>query len=584
MTVQMDERIPHPRENPPRMALSFLTKWLSRPSTGLPTVEPVAIEHWLTSGGLRHPDWNLLQPSSPEERLGMVVTWLQELQAQLGPEFRVDRTRHFWVLSPFSERKAKFQTQFLEMAWEKLTAWFGGADIVDETQPRILLVLKNPDQYWRYVSRWARASVQGASAGMTIRQGQVHTVTFDADGSALQAVIAHELVHDLLSGLDLPVWVEEGLSQLFPDSLGLSGSRLHRIKDEVPHLQSVARRYGLKDFWSGRGFGMPDDRQELAYSLAEVLTRLLLERANPGGFAAFLREASAEDAGESACREHLKCGLAELAATFLGPGDWEPQPSAAASVWRHLKAEEWEQAIELADRHLSEDAEAETLRLGKALALLRTPRWREADFASLPDELKGSSVLLDELRLNFGLGDESGCARVVQQLLKISTSLAAQAQGQVLYAFGHYDQASQAYSALRRAHPKQAESFAVWEGWAQLKLGRFEKANELLQSLSSPEADSVPLLLGAELALQAGDLERAQKQLTLSRAVAPDDISTWQLLGELAEKQGRSADACAAYQSCLELADRAGPNWPPEQERVERARSRLDHLGPPQGE
>jgi hypothetical protein len=74
----------------------------------------------------------------------------------------------------------------------------------------------------------------------------------------------------------------------------------------------------------------------LSYELAEVLARTLLEDARPGWFArkfaardrllGFVRTAQAADAGEAACREHLRCGVGDLAARFLGQGDWCPRP------------------------------------------------------------------------------------------------------------------------------------------------------------------------------------------------------------------------------------------------------------------
>ena len=38
-----------------------------------------------------------------------------------------------------------------------------------------------------------------------------------------------------------------------------------------------------------------------------------------------LREADREDCGQAAARRHLKSGLGDLAAQFLGPGEWSPK-------------------------------------------------------------------------------------------------------------------------------------------------------------------------------------------------------------------------------------------------------------------
>jgi hypothetical protein len=98
------------------------------------------------------------------------------------------------------------------------------------------------------------------------------------------------------------------------------------------------RQHGLDAFWHGKGFSAPGVMQRLSYELAVVLVRLLVEESRPGWFGrgrdrqrrfvAFVRAARESDCGEAAAREHLRSGLGDLAATFLGPGSWSPGPVA----------------------------------------------------------------------------------------------------------------------------------------------------------------------------------------------------------------------------------------------------------------
>jgi hypothetical protein len=79
----------------------------------------------------------------------------------------------------------------------------------------------------------------------------------------------------------------------------------------------------LQAFWEARSFKDADRGQELSYELAYVLVSILLgdhREELPG----FLRAAVQRDLGAAAAEDHLGMSLGELAAMFLGPGDWEP--------------------------------------------------------------------------------------------------------------------------------------------------------------------------------------------------------------------------------------------------------------------
>src|SRR5262249_50651689 len=52
------------------------------------------------------------------------------------------------------------------------------------------------------------------------------------------------------------------------------------------------------------------------------------------GLPDFIRHANSADAGENAARQFLGMDLARLAATFLGPGGWSPQPADVAGYLR----------------------------------------------------------------------------------------------------------------------------------------------------------------------------------------------------------------------------------------------------------
>jgi tetratricopeptide (TPR) repeat protein len=100
--------------------------------------------------------------------------------------------------------------------------------------------------------------------------------------------------------------------------------------EELLDLRRFWRKEGLSDFWWGRGFFRPDEGQRHSYELSRVLFQLLLSDYQ-GKFREFFAQARAADAGESAARSALGMELGDLAAKFLGQGDWTPRPPDAAT-------------------------------------------------------------------------------------------------------------------------------------------------------------------------------------------------------------------------------------------------------------
>jgi hypothetical protein len=164
-----------------------------------------------------------------------------------------------------------------------------------------------------------------------------HLVLLETEHTVFHPTVAHEVSHAAFAHLDLPQWIDEGLAQIAEHDV--SGENVtfdyRRVRKQKEHW----RQHGLNEFWSGEAFTRPDDSQEFSYQLAEILVRLILEDFRPRWFGwdqrpaaqllAFLREAKANDAGQSAAKEHLGMTLGQLAAKSLGPGEWEPETEAA---------------------------------------------------------------------------------------------------------------------------------------------------------------------------------------------------------------------------------------------------------------
>ena len=203
----------------------------------------------------------------------------------------------------------------------------------------IVLLLPSKDWYYSYVSAfYPEAGEFAGSSGMFFCGGYPHTVI--PASAAVEPTIAHELTHAALAHLGLPVWLEEGVTQ----SMERTTTRAEYLMstDDARRLRRFWLRHGLAGFWWGAGFHRPGPAQGHSYSLAEVLFRLMLDTYRPpllglfgGGrkrLVEFLRTARAPDAGQAAAVEHLGSTLGELAGRFLGPGEWEPDPTQATVI------------------------------------------------------------------------------------------------------------------------------------------------------------------------------------------------------------------------------------------------------------
>ncbi len=286
---------------------------------------------WLSNGHFSKPDWNQLKTWAlsryPQEQLADVAAamariWLGRLRDEAGPNFHVDETEHFLVLSAFSPTKTKMFRQFFASARQRIYSLLGELAFHKGQGPHVALILRNPAHYWEYASQYFHAQEVGAQGGVCIDQGYVHIVSYEQDAFALQTILAHEFVHSLLRHRELPLWLEEGLAEWTPMQMGLPAGHLGKLNEIAPAIRACWGKHGLREFWSGASFFAADERQEASYQLSEILLRLILDGPNYKRFDEFVAAADRGDGGEKAAQEILGYRLSERVAEFLGPGTW----------------------------------------------------------------------------------------------------------------------------------------------------------------------------------------------------------------------------------------------------------------------
>ncbi len=258
--------------------------------------------------------------------------WLARLASALGEMYDVAKSDNFLGLLRRTESASKIVMPFAEACRRTLKKTLGGVAEFPGRGKTVVLVLEDSGTYYNYIAAFYPEGQFGSSGGIQIREGYPHVVMYGVP-EFLQPTLAHELMHASLSHLTHPLWLEEGLAQMFEHDM--TGRGLLVVTSEVARKhKKYWHKNGLSGFWSGEGFGRPGKIQELSYQLAEILMRLIVEECRPRWFGldrsrqqkffSFLRAANAADCGEAAANEHLGRSLGDLAATFLGPGVWSP--------------------------------------------------------------------------------------------------------------------------------------------------------------------------------------------------------------------------------------------------------------------
>ena len=296
---------------------------------------------WLE--GYSRPNWKVIgeaikQTVTLENAAGAwaeaAVQWVQQLRSDLGGEYAVRWSQEFVLLSTQDSQKADDLLLFAERTLTQIYAWLKGAGWEWGYGKHVILLFDDEEDYYQYVSYFYREGVHPASGGCLIHKGYVHIALPFGSGGHIRAVLAHELVHNSVVHLKLPLWLNEGLAVTFDRTVAAVTDRRSPILDGDLKERHVAfwNSKNIQRFWSGVSFHEPGDSNELSYGLAEIVLNLLVEDGKE--LAALVQAARGEDAGQDAALTVMGKDLGQVLATFLGEGNWRPNRKAIAECWK----------------------------------------------------------------------------------------------------------------------------------------------------------------------------------------------------------------------------------------------------------
>ncbi len=311
---------------------------------------------WLRAVSLIGEKFELLD--QPKGFHDLVLLWMGRLRDDLGGNYAVTVANEVAVLCDQPTRTAQWLLGYAEQVMSVIRDGLGQAAWRGEKRTHPILIFSEQDDYYQYVSRFCPDGEQAGSGGMCINAGYPHIVLFWHDEMDAANGLVHELTHECVMHLSLPLWVNEGVAMSLQRSIAPAPSPAtqgvqqavfaatinwspplmwHDLKERHLEFWDEER---MQSFWAGTSFYVPGDSNELSYSLAEVFIKLLSENKQKRYLERFLEHARPEDAGQTAALDILVADLGVIAGTFLGPGDWRPRPAAISNYCKQWRSDE----------------------------------------------------------------------------------------------------------------------------------------------------------------------------------------------------------------------------------------------------
>lgn len=253
--------------------------------------------------------------------------WLRFLVPAMSEPHALSESPNFYLLTVPNAEEVRRLLRFLEETREKLFRSLASAAPPRERPKHLVIICGDKLDYDEFsaLEHPGRGGELADSSGVFVGKGLPHIALSSALLNDIHAILVHELVHDCISHLPLPLWLNEGITQLLEYQL-VSWRPFVLDRETMEKHKAHWNAETIQLFWSGRSFFNPGDSQFLSYNLSVVLARKIMTNVARGqsDFWSFVRQARPSDAGDAAMRAQFGVGVEELVEDFLGPGAWRP--------------------------------------------------------------------------------------------------------------------------------------------------------------------------------------------------------------------------------------------------------------------
>src|SRR5437588_6632336 len=171
--------------------------------------------------GFSHPDWKSvskqIDESIPKAEWWDVChklskQWLSRLKADLGGNYRCYESKNFLCLCAEGAEATRTMLDYAEGSLEFLGKHFGTLLPKESYGKRVLLIFTDQDDYYAYISHFHTEGAHSLSSGMMLHRGYAHIAFPFTWVFSAKSIITHELVHNCIAHLRIPVWLHEGLA------------------------------------------------------------------------------------------------------------------------------------------------------------------------------------------------------------------------------------------------------------------------------------------------------------------------------------------------------------------------------------
>ncbi len=282
--------------------------------------------------GFPRPNWETINKAIIEKNIvrnkndlwcEVATTWVDNIKSVLSSEYSTYTTNNFLLLTSENDKYANSLLKFLENTIHRILQTLKGIASDDGYGKHIILIFDNLDQYYSYISYYYPEEGEFAtSGGVYLNKGYGHFVFPHQEILYAESIATHELCHALLDHLQIPAWLDEGITVNIENMIMGTPAQLMDKEMSQEH-EKFWNEKRIQEFWSGESFSRPDDGQHLSYHLAQFLVQSLSKDFNT--FREFTCKAKYADGGESAANEVYDNSLGFLIEQLLGNGDWAPK-------------------------------------------------------------------------------------------------------------------------------------------------------------------------------------------------------------------------------------------------------------------
>lgn len=268
------------------------------------------------------PDWaklsELVGAMPEEQRYGawstLVRRWLKEQAPLMHETYAVYDSEHFLLMTGLSGQRARLLLEFAEQTWKKILKDLGGAGRDKGDGPLALLHFRGGKRYSGYLAPFGPPDTDWtAHPGCFLHDGYPRVALLGEDQNALERNLPRQLTHAALNHLEMPMWLEEGLTIVMQSRFGKSQPP---GPEDIQKTAEFWSKVDLQHFWSGYAFTKSGE----AYILAWLLAGRILGHYSGEALRGFLTGADRKDGGAAAARENLGCTLESLVQGVLEQG------------------------------------------------------------------------------------------------------------------------------------------------------------------------------------------------------------------------------------------------------------------------